>query len=468
MNIHLKNIGIIQNSTICLDGLTVITGKNSSGKTTVGKVLYALIDSTNNINLKSEQDKIDYVNKTIDEVRSTLNIFRKVTITFFNSDSAFGRLLSSESYKHIYNEEFAHELYQELLTFDVVKFVNSTTFHEGYLRIFFRTQDKRKISEVIEDNINRAIFILEHLFNMLESDPELTNYTRESINQTLNVEFSGQINPVNHPELLSFVELYDDDYSYFKLKIVENQVSNEQEPIFIESPYNKVFFVDDPFILDKPTSQYLFNGHIEHTESVLNTRRILTHNTALARILRGKKNTTVFEDYILSYELGDIETEINKAIPGTVVFNDDGEFYVQDNKKLKFSNLATGSKVFSIIKMLLKKGLIDKNTLLILDEPESHLHPNWQNIFAEVIVLLVAKLDVKVLLTTHSSNFMLAIDAYMRKHSINNKCNFYQTEHYDNGFVNYKCVNDNMGEIYGDFMEYFSQVKMLRDKYIKE
>ena len=44
MNIRLRNIGVIKDSTIKINGLTVITGQNNSGKTTVGKVLYSLVD----------------------------------------------------------------------------------------------------------------------------------------------------------------------------------------------------------------------------------------------------------------------------------------------------------------------------------------------------------------------------------------------------------------------------------------
>ena len=36
MNIRLKEIGIVFNSDMALDGLTIITGKNNSGKTTIG------------------------------------------------------------------------------------------------------------------------------------------------------------------------------------------------------------------------------------------------------------------------------------------------------------------------------------------------------------------------------------------------------------------------------------------------
>ena len=40
--VHIENIGIIEESTVFLDGLTVITGHNNSGKTTVGKALYSV------------------------------------------------------------------------------------------------------------------------------------------------------------------------------------------------------------------------------------------------------------------------------------------------------------------------------------------------------------------------------------------------------------------------------------------
>ena len=124
--------------------------------------------------------------------------------------------------------------------------------------------------------------------------------------------------------------------------------------------------------------------------------------------------------------------------------------------------------MFSIIKILLNKGEIDNTTMLILDEPEAHLHPKWQNAFAEIIVLLVKELNVNVLLTTHSPNFMLALDAYMRKYEIAEKTNFYQTDVLKDGFVQYHCVNDDMGMIYQDFLQYLSEVKMLRNKYLTD
>ena len=133
-----------------------------------------------------------------------------------------------------------------------------------------------------------------------------------------------------------------------------------------------------------------------------------------------------------------------------------------------YGALGSGISRIQSIKNPAGTGAIDESTLLILDEPESHLHPKWQNLFVEIIVLLVKEIGCHVLLTAHSSHFMLAVDAYMRKYDITDLCNFYQTEQIDNShFVSYKCVNDSLNLIYEDFVTYLSDVKLMRDQYLR-
>ena len=43
LDLHIKNIGAIGSIDIKVEGITVIAGENSSGKSTVGKVLYSLL-----------------------------------------------------------------------------------------------------------------------------------------------------------------------------------------------------------------------------------------------------------------------------------------------------------------------------------------------------------------------------------------------------------------------------------------
>lgn len=51
--------------------------------------------------------------------------------------------------------------------------------------------------------------------------------------------------------------------------------------------------------------------------------------------------------------------------------------------------IVSGSiKSFTMIRRLLERGEIKEKDVLILDEPEIHLHPQWQLVYAEIIVLL--------------------------------------------------------------------------------
>ena len=309
--------------------------------------------------------------------------------------------------------------------------------------------------------------LLEQLFADLDKDMSLIDYARESINQTLRVEFSNQIQPVRLSVPYSKIELSDVDSTFFNITLADNNIVNDGVPVFFSSPYRKVYLVDDPFVLDDISNWRMYRGfEIPETETILNPNRIYSHNYKLRSVLRRGNDLSVFEQTVLDDSLKLVKAQIDQVIPGTFEFSSDGEYYVQNGMKLKISNLATGSKMFSIVKMLLEKGELDSSTMLILDEPEAHLHPMWQNAFAEIIVLLVKKLGVNILLTTHSPNFMLALDAYMRKYDIADITNFYQTDVLEDNFVHYNCVNNDMGKIYQDFLQYLSEVKMLRNSYL--
>ncbi len=45
MKLYLENIGKLSNTNIDIDGITVIAGKNGTGKSTIGKALYSVFSS---------------------------------------------------------------------------------------------------------------------------------------------------------------------------------------------------------------------------------------------------------------------------------------------------------------------------------------------------------------------------------------------------------------------------------------
>lgn len=481
MQIRLKNIGIVKDSTIALDGLTVITGKNNSGKTTVGKTLYSLFDAVANIQRKAENDKCVYVMRHLNNLDDTLEFLRYSQSVIGTEDPDV--LADYPTLKTVVSEEYRQEISPETMVelvyklIDELKAMNTSSFVDQFELRRSSKIFRIKASDIQKDTLKasfdkqkaEAIAGLENLISDINKDPELIDYARESINQTLQIEFLNQIQPVKGQDGASKVELWDDDKVYFHFLVEDNHVVDDGEPVFTISPCKKVYLVDDPFILDDKVPPRYFRGRIiADRESFFNPGRIVSHKDKLKFILRSGKTLTVFEQTVLSDALKEAKSKIDSILPGTFEFSSEGEYYIQDGLKLRISNLATGSKMFSIIKMLLNKGEIDNTTMLILDEPEAHLHPKWQNAFAEIIVLLVKELNVNILLTTHSPNFMLALDAYMRKYEIAEQTNFYQTDVLEDGFVQYHCVNDDIGIIYQDFLRYLSEVKMLRNKYLTD
>ena len=482
MQIKLNHVGLIKDSTIALDGLTVITGKNNSGKTTVGKTLYALLDAVSNLKRKARLDRDIYIEKQINTVRNILNtdiycddVFEDEEIASYLSDYPilYAMLLDNfELEDRQHPEDIAHQLDLELKRIDGVRLIPLQR-----ARVIRRYDEEKQAYYPVKvpprpfnELQQEALAVLAQLFEDLGKDPELIQYARESVNQTLREEFSGQIQPVKMPDAMSTIELSEWGENapvYFHFSIVNNGIVDDGGPIFFGVPFKRVYMIDDPFILDAPLAKTRLQGHMKKEfETFFNPVRIQSHNRKLRQAVINAKPVNIFEQMLLNDSLKSIKEQIDNILPGTFEFSTEGEYYIENGAKIKISNLATGSKMFSIIKRLLEGGRLDAGTMLILDEPEAHLHPKWQNVFAEIIVLLVKELKVNVLLTTHSPNFMLALDANMRKHSLNKQTNFYQTDTFEDGFVQYHCTNDDLGQIYDDFLQYLSEMRMLRDRYL--
>ena len=84
---------------------------------------------------------------------------------------------------------------------------------------------------------------------------------------------------------------------------------------------------------------------------------------------------------------------------------------------------------------------------MILDEPEIHLHPEWQLLFAELIILLQKEFDLKVLLNTHSPYFLRAIEVFSVKYGCREKCKYYLASNIEETSV-IKDVTERTEEIY--------------------
>lgn len=181
-----------------------------------------------------------------------------------------------------------------------------------------------------------------------------------------------------------------------------------------------------------------------------------------------KKDPRVIETILINKKLENVFNTINTAYSGTMVYNN-ARFEYQEKGKIKgldVKNLSSGLKTFIIIKTLLETGALRENGVLILDEPEIHLHPKWQLLFAEIIVLLHKEFGMHVLINTHSPYFIEAIEVYSKKYGISN-CKYYLAENVSEYVSEIRDVSDETELIYKKLAEPFKILENIESEYLE-
>jgi len=146
----------------------------------------------------------------------------------------------------------------------------------------------------------------------------------------------------------------------------------------------------------------------------------------------------------------DIKKQMTDLMGGEFKKDEMGRYYFDKNgQKIDLVNTATGIKTFGIFQVLSQNNYLNKDTVLILDEPEVHLHPKWQLEMAKVIVELV-KNEVRVLVNSHSPYMIEALQRYSKSAEVNS--DFYLAE---DGYIEKE--NDSNSETLAKIFEKLSE-----------
>ena len=122
-----------------------------------------------------------------------------------------------------------------------------------------------------------------------------------------------------------------------------------------------------------------------------------------------------------------------------------------------------GFKQIGVIRILLENGSLKRDSFLIIDEPESNLHPDWEIRFAEILVLLAKELNITLYLNSYSPIFIEAISLYSQYHDLIEKTNFYLTQKRDNGKYDFRKINPkNMGDVYENLTRSYYELDNLK------
>ena len=168
----------------------------------------------------------------------------------------------------------------------------------------------------------------------------------------------------------------------------------------------------------------------------------------LNTLLKKQEDTRVYPKGILSLISENIQGEAQKDS----LYTSDFSFTRADGKTFDLNEVATGIKAFSIIQLLLKNGHIDNRTLLIIDEPESHLHPQWIVEYARMIVLLHKHIGVKFFLASHNPDMVSAIRYIAEKEGVLDNVNYYLAEKTEEAYLyNYRALGSDIAPIFGSF-----------------
>ena len=88
----------------------------------------------------------------------------------------------------------------------------------------------------------------------------------------------------------------------------------------------------------------------------------------------------VIEGLEIKRKLAEIFSLFQQIIPGSIVRQRRRFVLKMDDQDgvLNVENWSAGIKSFAILRRLLENGTLHEKGVLILDEPEIHLHPEWQ------------------------------------------------------------------------------------------
>lgn len=384
MKFRIKNIGKIHEADVLLDGITVLAGNNNTGKSTIGKALFGAFYSLR-----------DFTDKIVSTKKSLLR--REINFAIARNRLGLDR---SDLLDDVYDNTQVDSVVENI--------ISGSADVEGLVQELFSVKGKEHKRD---EELTNAVRNLSDELNKIAS-VDLRELGLTIITSYFSNIFYDQINSLDDIGADGCVELLIKD-RVVKLLFNNNRCYSVSQELNLSS---SVYYIDNPYALDYMNSQ------------PLRRNKYLTVDTLIDG-LKGRHETIEEEavvELLNNKRLDKILALLETVVPGEVNLH---KKYVYRSERfrggLDVGALSSGLKTFVILKTLLRNGSLRSKDVLILDEPEVHLHPDWLKLYAQLIVLLQQEYDLTILVTTHSFRLMEALDFYTRKHEISEKVHYY-------------------------------------------
>ena len=419
--ISFRNVGLFKEANVEFKGLTVLAGENDTGKSTIGRLIFSIV--------KAEQFSKD---KFFKENR---NRFIELKL---NEIKSFMKILSLK-----YEPEFENIKREIFFSLKESNSLSTTRKLDSFQKL------ESKIRETVQKLENKGIntkFIFLNFAKIKEAlyDQKFKHKFRNLVlKRMITTNFMDSIVNKFSKEKEAVIE-----YGNGKILITEH-LPNE---IFV-SKFDRFTHFKDATIIETPVVlqigdvlsriSYEFTYKDKQWETYPYTFRDL-----ILKIFKFRREIDIPEEEEKKKEL--IEALLN-IMPGKVEYEDGALRYSYKEKSFHILSTATGIKSFAIIYFLLQRGFLTSyKSILIVDEPEIHLHPRWQIEYAKFLVELV-KHGTFVLVNTHSPYIVEAIEVFSKKEKIHDRVKFYLSEKVERDeevFCELKDVTFSTEEIY--------------------
>lgn len=424
MKLSIENIGIIKEASININGLTVICGENDTGKSTIGKSLFALIKGIVGFEEEFQED---------------------ISYELFNNLRQLNRLITS----NIMNNDFLQENQNEILEKIYSHFRSPSILASSSMFINkIILEDMINLQEIIEqlkenknidiDTYNQFSFYIHQCNEIWEQNLDIDKKQKKAIEKAFFSEFQSLV--MDNSKISLNLEEFD---TYLDITFNENCKIENSTLNINYYPWRDITYIETPTIIQ--FFKLILGARVNLSESNRARETVPLHTKDLTRKLFNSDAFGISEEFNVIHET------IEKAIQGNFYYDKkQKDFILERNKKsIPSMDIASGIKSLGMIDILVKNNILNIDDILILDEPEINLHPEWQKLYAEIICKLV-KLGIKVLVVTHSPYMVSALHYYSEDNSEIMR-NFYLSKKKDNGIYFSDETDNVMGGIIKEF-----------------